>query len=228
VAAPLSAKDEFARVLDLLNDRVVMGKAHLAIGRGLSITLTGDPVVAHVAPVFWGTTISSHLDAAQMGAFKLFDRQQSALTVFYLLELAKRSPSVFAKASPDQVAKLVADSESKINLISESVRQIGNKRNRVLAHSDRTVVTDPEKLARITEVTFTDLKAVFDASGAVLNDVSVAFRDASQSWPLIGGEDYETAIQMIVDAKHAQADAYEIEFGLAAPFPRPKTPRTLA
>jgi hypothetical protein len=223
--ATLSTKDEFARVLDLLNDRVVMGKAHLAIGRGISIALTGDPVVAHVAPVFWGTTISSHLDAAQMGAFKLIDRQPGALTIFYLLELAKRNPSVFVKASPDQIATLVADSESEINLIADSVRQIGNKRNRVLAHSDRTVVTDPEKLAKITEVTFADLKDVFDASGRVLNNVSVAFRDASQSWPLIGGEDYETAIQLIVDAKHEQVEKYEREFG-PAPFKRPNTPRS--
>jgi hypothetical protein len=76
-------------------------------------------------------------------------------------------------------------------------------------------------------VKLADLIAVFDAASHILNDSSVAFKDASQSWELMDGEDYETAVQLIVDAKHAQAEAYEREFG-PAPFERPKTPKSLA
>jgi hypothetical protein len=45
--------------------------------------MKADPVVAHVAPVFWSLTMNAHLDVAQLVAAKLFDQQNGAMTVEY-------------------------------------------------------------------------------------------------------------------------------------------------
>jgi len=91
---------------------------------------------------------------------------------------------------------------------------------------DPTIVGDPERLAKETQVTFSDLNLIFQTAGNIVNRISVAFRDISSVLELIGDIDYQGAVQLIVDAKHAQVDRYEKEFKQPADFPRPKTPRS--
>ena len=60
---------------------VALGKAHTEIGRGLGRDIGADSAIANVAPVFWGTTMTAHLDTAQLIAFKLFDPRKGTMTV---------------------------------------------------------------------------------------------------------------------------------------------------
>jgi hypothetical protein len=43
----------FDKALSRPIEMVVLGTAHVKIGRGLGQTLSEDPAIAHVAPVFW-------------------------------------------------------------------------------------------------------------------------------------------------------------------------------
>ncbi|MHB8540252.1 MAG: hypothetical protein ACYDCD_04815 [Candidatus Acidiferrales bacterium] len=183
-------KETFEKIVKRLTEFVVLGKAHLKIGSGIAKAITADPVIEHVAPTFWGMTITSHLDAAQMLAFKLFDTRRGSLA------------------------------------IEDPLKRIRAKRNRILAHVDPTIVTQPEKVAEKTEIKFVDLNLIFDTAGDIVNSISVAFRDAFSILELIGATDYENAIQLIVDAKHAQADHYQEEFSEAPPSPRPKSTKS--
>jgi hypothetical protein len=97
-----------------------------------------------------------------------------------------------------------------------------------LAHLDPTIVLDPQRLAKATQVTFVDLEAVFETAGEILNDISIAFRDTSSFLELLDDDDFETAMQLIADAKHDQVDRYEKEFGAPAPFGRPGRPRSFS
>jgi hypothetical protein len=81
-------KDHFEKVLARLLEVLVLGKTSMKIGRGILGEIASDQILALVCKVFWGTTITAHLDAAQMAAFKLFDSRSGSMTVNYLLELA--------------------------------------------------------------------------------------------------------------------------------------------
>lgn len=99
-------REKFEKIIVRLTESVVLGKAHVEIGKGIANTINGDPVVSGVAPVFWGMSITAHLDAAQMFAFKLFDTRRGSMTIEYLLEQAQECSTDFQKATQEQVFAL--------------------------------------------------------------------------------------------------------------------------
>jgi len=216
--------EEFENVLSRLREGVVIGKAHMRIGRGLSEALAKDVVIAQVAKVFWGTTINAHLDAAQMLAFKLFDSRRGSMTVEYLLRFAEESSLAF-KAHPERIPGLFTSSHALIGGIETKLEPLNAKRNRILAHWEPTIVRAPEKLAALTKVTFADLEEIFSTAGKILNDVTAAYNDSFADFDLLDVDDYTWALQLIADAKHDQYEQYEREFG-PPDFPRPITPRS--
>ena len=204
----------FGKALGRLIEMVVLGMAHIKIGRGLARAMGDDPAIANVSPVFWGMTITAHLDVAQLIAFKLFDERSGSMTIEYLLARAEELKQSFPNASPTQVEAVVKIARGQIQGTLEApLTKIRAKRNRVLAHSDPTIIRNPGKLTKEVELTFSDLNAVLNVAGIVLNEVSVAFRDTSPLYEMIGADDYEMAVSLIADAKCAQVRAYETEFG---------------
>ena len=203
----------FGKALSRLIEMVVLGTAHIKIGRGLGQTLSDDPAIAHVAPVFWGMTMTAHLDVAQLIAFKLFDPRQGTMTIKFLLDRAEELKKSFGNATATQVKEIVKIGRFQIANLDAPLKPIRNKRNRVLAHVDPTIVSNPAKLAKEIEVKFSDLNLVLNTAGHILNELSVAFRDASPLYEMIGADDYEMAVSLIADAKCAQVREYEREFG---------------
>ncbi len=220
--------EHFDKVLARLFEVVILGKTHLKIGRGIADALAADPVIAHVCQVFWGTTINAHLDAAQMAAFKLFDSRHGSMSIEYLLGVASQYSDSFQRATPQQVERITQTSREKIGKQLIALEALNSKRNRILAHMEPTIVSDPQRLAQKTRVTFKDLEAIFKTAGEILNELSVAYRDTTSLLELLDNEDFTMAIQLIADAKHEQADRYEREFGTPAPFGRPSRPRSFA
>ncbi|MHB8485094.1 MAG: AbiU2 domain-containing protein [Candidatus Acidiferrales bacterium] len=219
-------KETFEKIVKRLTEFVVLGKAHLEIGRGIGKAITADAVISDVAPVFWGMSITAHLDAAQMLAFKLFDSRRGSLTIEYLLNRVTDCGSDFQKAAPTEVSALVRTSRAQISAIEEPLKRIRARRNRILAHVDPTIVTHPERVAKETEIRFVDLNRIFDTAGNIVNSISSVLLGGFSLLELMGESDYENAVQLIVDAKHDQADCYEKEFSQIAPFPRPKSTRS--
>jgi hypothetical protein len=222
---PPSLQQEYEDALARLVESVLFGKAHVVIGQGLSAAVT-DPVIAQVAPTFWGMTIYAHFDIAELIAFKLFDEQRNALNIEFLLDRTSGCASFFQNAGPDQLSAIVATSRTQIANLATHLMPIRARRNRIIAHADSTIVRDPTKLAQLTQITFSNLNAIFGTAAHILNDISVAYKDVSPLWPMIGDDDFKGAIQLIVNAKHTQVDRYEEEFG-PAPFPRPKLSSSL-
>jgi len=136
------------------------------------------------------------------------------MTIGHLLAEAGKLKNAFGNATPLKVEAIVRIAHSQITeRLTSPLKQIRSKRNRLLAHLDRTTVSDPEKVAEQVKVTFSDLNVIFDVAGRVLNDVSVVFCDVSPSYDMMGSEDYKRAIDLIVDAKCAQIRNCEAEFG---------------
>jgi hypothetical protein len=203
----------FGNTLSRLTEMVVLGVAHIKIGRGLGKMINEDPAIAHVAPAFWGLSMTAHLDAAQLIAFKLFDTRRGTMTVEYLLNRAEELKSSFGNATAGQVEEVIKIARTQMASLHDPLKKIRAKRNRVLAHADPSIISSPEKLAKHVELTFSDLNIVFGLGGQILNEVSLGFRGASQVFELLGADDYEMAVSLIADAKCAQIRSYEAEFG---------------
>ena len=97
------APEVFEKALKRLMEMVMLGMTHIKIGRGLGQSVSDDPAIAHVAPVFWSMSITAHLDLAQLIAFKLFDLRHGTMTVEYLLDRAEELKTSFPNATAGQV-----------------------------------------------------------------------------------------------------------------------------
>jgi hypothetical protein len=219
-------REQFAKALEYLKAMVVEGKAHIKIAYGIASAMKADPVIAQVAPTFWGTTIHAHLDRAQLLAYKLFDTQGNAMTVESLLDITEKQEGMFQYAAPDEVREIVKTAREQIEELADPLKPVRAKRNRILAHSDATIVRDPVALEKEVKVTWAGLNRIFTAAGEILNELSRVLNDVTSILEVIGAADYEMVVQLVIDAKHAQVDQYEKDFGEPCPFPRPVSRRT--
>jgi hypothetical protein len=124
------------------------------------------------------------------------------------------------------VSLAVKDSEGRIDGLREILKSVQKRRHEAIAHLDPRTVVDPVGLATRAKLTIADLKKVFDETSIILNKVLRLWKDTYASLEFIGSDDYETALELIADAKHAQVDKWEEEFpNTPCDFPRPNTPR---
>lgn len=180
------APEVFEKALKRLMEMVMLGMTHIKIGRGLGQSVSDDPAIAHVAPVFWSMSITAHLDLAQLIAFKLFDLRHGTMTVEYLLDRAEELKTSFPNATAGQVEAVVDIARGQIVSLGDSLKKIRAKRNRVLAHVDPAIVSSPEKVAKQVELTFSDLNLVLNTAGNILNEISVKFRDGWSLYEMLG------------------------------------------
>lgn len=180
------APEVFEKALKRLMEMVMLGMTHIKIGRGLGQSVSDDPAIAHVAPVFWSMSITVHLDLAQLIAFKLFDLRHGTMTVEYLLDRAEELKTSFPNATAGQVEAVVDIARGQIVSLGDSLKKIRAKRNRVLAHVDPAIVSSPEKVAKQVELTFSDLNLVLNTAGNILNEISVKFRDGWSLYEMLG------------------------------------------
>jgi len=166
--------DQFGATLDQLFEMVVLGKAHSLIGRELNQSLAADSCVADVARVFWGMTITAHLEVAQMTAFKLFDTQSGTVTVRYLLDHAENLKKRFKHATPQQVEERVEECRQLVESLAESFAKLENKRNQFLAHLSQRFILDRAALAKAVQLSASDLDLIFVTAGKILSKISVA------------------------------------------------------
>jgi hypothetical protein len=211
--AATDPKAEFEKTLDALIHVLLTAKGHLTIGRGVGKMITEEPEISHAAPTFWALTIYAHYDAAQLLAFKLYDKRPETITIERLLALAEANPQIFRLRSATQVAAIVQTARNQLAGLEAPLKKIHAKRNRIIAHLEQTAIHDPAKVEAATRVTFSDLNEVFLFAEGILNELAGAFRDTAASFDLVGGTDYEVVGDWIVRGKCAHLKQYESEFG---------------
>jgi hypothetical protein len=215
-------KPTISEILTSLKHEVVFGKAYLRIAKGLG---EADPVVLHTASTFFGLTVEAFLLMAQMFAAKLYDKTSGAVTVKSLLEAAQAQVGNVPYGTAQEVDSAIKEAKVRIDSLGTILKSIQNRRNQSLAHLDPRTVKDPAGLAKSAKLTLADLGKVFDQTGAILNEFSRLWEDTTTMMRLVDDEDYTGALNRIAEAKHAEADKYEAEFKVPAPFPRPKAPK---
>jgi hypothetical protein len=189
------------------------------VAKGLS---TADPVVLNAAAVFFAMSIDSHLYSAEMYAARLHDTTRGAVTVKTLLTRAGHEAGAAKYGTASEVRAEIDSSQKVLAQLKSPLDTLTKRRNLWLAHTDPRTLTNPTKMAKHAAPNFLELKRIFVGSGKIVNEFSRLFLDITNMLELIGQTDYETVIRFVSDAKCEQARRYEAEFGVPAPFPRPK------
>jgi len=76
-------------------------------------------------------------------------------------------------------------------------KRIRDKRNNLIAHLNRRVVTDPSNFASGLVVRWKDLLSEFDLAASILDDLCLASYGGRPSYEVPGSEDYENVISLI-------------------------------
>jgi HEPN superfamily AbiU2-like protein len=207
------------QIISTLMNQVVVGKAHLAVAKGLA---NSDPVVLNAATVFFGMSIDAHLYSSQMYAARLHDRDPKAVTVKTLLKRADEEAGTAKYGSASDVRAAVTSSEKTLSEIEESLDALTTWRNVRLAHTDPLTINDPVKVAADIGPHFPDLETIFDRTGDIVNKFSRLYQNIGSILEILDQTDYETVVEFISEVKCERIRRYEAEFGRPAPFPRPK------
>ena len=206
------------QVLKSLIAEVLKGRAALEIAVGLS---EGDPVVLSAAPVFFGMAYDGNLELAQLYAARLYDRNADAVDVDVLLELAEKNAGLARRGQPSEVRAMIATSRAKVESLKIPLASFKKRRDEALAHLSLESVLNPGGLKQTAPLSLAELQQVFDETEKILQQVDSLFRGISGELKYLGHDDYKTVLNLVTDAKCAQADNYEKEFGIPCEWPLP-------
>jgi hypothetical protein len=209
----------FEEIRAALANQIVVGKACLKISQGI---WRADPVVLATAPIFFGLTLEGNLQLAQMYAARLYDQTPGAISIYSLIAEARKWATGLPSEERLAVLTSISESEARIDELQPILASITKRRNEAFAHLDSRTVRNPQRLNETASLTVPDLSRVFAATGRLLSEISVLTRDVASDFDLLGVDDYEMALSLISEAKCAQVENYEKEFGSPAPFERPR------
>jgi hypothetical protein len=214
------------QMLARLIDEFLRGRTALSIATGLT---AADPAVIQTAPVFFGLTHDGLLELSQMYAAKLYDTHRGTITVEFLLTESEQHHKLFKNGQPDEVLDAVSKCRTQIASLAAPLASIKERRNKALAHLDPDFVADPQALNKTAILTIEDLKSVFDETERVLRKIDTLYSGPSGELKYLGQNDYEMALELIADAKCAEAAQYEKLYGEPCTWQLPKkySPRKL-
>jgi hypothetical protein len=208
------------QIIQTLMYQVAAGKAHLVVAKGLS---NSDPVVLNAAKVFFAMSIDAHIYYSQMYAARLHDQTRGAVTVSMLLRRAGKEAGSAKYGNGAEVRAAIDSSKKILSALAGRLESLANVRNKLLAHTDPRTITDPVKASGAAGPFFPHLEEIFEQTGNILNNFSRLYRDTTTGiFQILGQADYETVVDFVSAAKYEQVRKYEAEFGVPAPFPRPK------
>jgi HEPN superfamily AbiU2-like protein len=208
------------QVMKGLIAEVLKGRQALAIAVGLR---GADQVVLDVAPVFFGMAYDGNIELAQMYAAKLYDKTKNPqpITVATLLSIAEQHPELFKKGTESEVLKAAKECRNLVANLEVPLASIKRRRDEALAHLDAKSVMNPGGLKRTAPLTITEIEKIFHDTETILKKMDYLFRATIGDLKYLGHDDYQTVIDLIADAKCAQADQYEKEFGIPCEWPLP-------
>ena len=207
------------QLLNALMREVLLGNTHLAIVNGLR---EADPVVLDTAGVFFGLTITAHLETAQMHAAKLFDTHPGTETIYTLLATAGQNTHLFANGSPQEVRMAVRTAKQRVRGLNPVMNAVRIRRNKMLAHLDPETVRDPVKLFREAKLTLDDLVKILGVASEIVNEISRLYMNATHLTTFPFQDDYKQALKLVAEAKCAEIRKYEDEFKAQWTGKRPK------
>ena len=190
-------RQHFVSGLDQLIATVMQGRTCVQISRRLGAVLHDDKDFAATGYLFWNASGAALSAIAQLWAFKLFDEDKAALTIHRILKEAEGLKHQFPHRTSAQVEAMIKMAYAKMVSSAARRKRIRDKRNNLIAHLNRQVVTNPSDFGSGYIVRWSDLLAEFDLAASILDDLCLATCNVAPSYEVVGADDMENVISLI-------------------------------
>ena len=218
VLNPKRSTPNFREMLSWLMTEVIYGRAHFAIVLGLR---RADPVVLATAPRFFASTRDAHADLAVMTAARIFDEDRRSVSIHTLLAAASRLLGSRTDGSEKEVREVIAEAKASLQNLGPILKAVRVRRNQSMAHSAAAALLNPEAYVKGGILKFRELGGLFDKVDSILTRLAKVNNLPTPSLQMADAKDYEYALDLIADAKRAQAEAFERENGKPCGWPVP-------
>jgi hypothetical protein len=160
------------RILDAIMGIVDRGRDHLKIWESIGTLVREDPSLVDLAALFFILSGVAHLEAATLHAAKLVEARRDSINITYLFnEIEAARSQEFLRPTFSVVSAVVSVAKIRLTSLQETVLRIRDKRDRDLAHLDRSHInTTREQQA----VEAQDLHDVFNAIETVAHELASA------------------------------------------------------
>jgi hypothetical protein len=186
------------KMLAALKAQAIYGRTHLYIARGL---VASKPSIGDIAPRFFEMTLDAHLQAAQLYAAKLYDKQSKSVKVLSFIEKAARSEAKFPLATPSEVRQTVEIAIQMMSNLEPTLDAVQIRRNEYLAHLAPTTVIDIASMHDRAALTISDLDFVFVETTNILNMFSQMIDGAISVPTLPDSDDFEVVLRVCATKK---------------------------
>jgi hypothetical protein len=218
MTARRSSKITFESLTNTLMDECIHGSVHLQLCREIGRM---DPVVGNLAPVFFNFSYFSHLNAALMGANRLFD--DSGTSVKTLLSWADSHAGKFAFGSVEDVKRTIGEARMQLAKLHKVQKCLKIRRNNFLAHNSEEGIFDPEGMFQKAGVTYKELQQVFDEAATAINNLDELWGATTTTPRLLNEDDFKHVCELMAKQRCAEIKAEEAEFGIVGLIPeRPR------
>jgi hypothetical protein len=200
-------EDDFQKLAITLSNEALLGNIHLNMCEGI---LQMDKNVLNYAGTFFTYTWHAHMQAAHMYAWKLFDLEKSAWTVYKFLRTCCRRRAEFAFATEAEVLDYIADSGEIIRSLRSSLKILERRRHSHIAHISKELVFDLERLKQGPHLPIAELRRILMSGGQMVRELM--FKWCEQSYPIQDNDDdYKQVNNMMCDSVDAQYDKEEAQ-----------------
>ncbi|MFZ0886018.1 MAG: hypothetical protein WAN14_21630 [Candidatus Acidiferrales bacterium] len=206
------------QVINRLINELMRGKTALQIAIGLR---AGDAVVLQLAPVFFGLTIDGNLELAQIYASRMYDTHRGTITINALIDRCEEGAKSFDHGTEEQVLAAVSWCRGAVESIQITLEAIRKRRNKALAHLDPRFVANPTYLNTEAALTIPDLTKVFEQTEKILQRIDAVHSGTIGELKYLGHDDYQVVLDLVADAKCAEAAEFEKLYGEKITWPIP-------
>ena len=191
-----------------------MGITQFRMWRQVAEYLHGNHAIFEYAPAYWTITTNTLFDQSLLSVSRLLDTHSGAASVEYLLNLAESGADAFkGNGSKKVILAQVAEDRKRLDRLRSTAKPIRTKRDKVLAHLDRTRAADLNQLASMFPVDPAVVEEIFGELSEVVNTYSGFWEDSETKWDLIGGDDFKGIGRLLGMGKKAEDDEWERRFG---------------
>jgi AbiU2 len=196
---------EFKSIFEKVRDLILYGDAHLRIWEGLAKEIGQENfLVGNTAPTFFGLTLEAHLDRALLNIAKSFDGHRDSLCLRKVLNCAGDNKRNLSREKQKRLTEFIPEAERRIGEIESTLSAIQTRRDKIIAHLDRKMVSDPQKVIADSQVTLEELKRVYVVAWRIIQVVSTICWDQTPLLPLVDVDDYEWPLSLLREEKKRQ------------------------
>ena len=160
-------KDKVESLLDNLSETLRDGWIYYHCAKSLNKAYTNHRITC--ARIFFMGCYTACLIESVLSLSKLLIDHQDSVSLHFLLNYARKTPSSFPFGTPDRIIQVINESETQL-IKFEPLRQIIKfNRDKSIAHIDRKHITNPTEILEKSNINMIDVEACYHEIHKIIN-----------------------------------------------------------